>query len=103
MKRVLIMTCAAIWMVGASGVLAQTIPPGGSIFNPPPPRPPPPPRIEVPAIPKMDALPTRPSVRSTGRASFGDRMSRCMDEAAAGSGLSQAERAAYARSCANLD
>ncbi|WGR96093.1 hypothetical protein MTX26_14665 [Bradyrhizobium sp. ISRA443] len=103
MKRLLIMICTAICMVGATGAFAQTIPPGGSIYNPPPPRPPPPPKIEVPAIPKMDALPTRPSVSTRGRASFGDRMSRCMDEAASGGGLSQAGRAAYARSCANRD
>ncbi|KWV60788.1 hypothetical protein AS156_27475 [Bradyrhizobium macuxiense] len=102
MKRLLITACAAIWTAGATAAFAQVIPPGGSIFNPPPPRPPPPPKIEVPAIPKIDALPTRPSVSSSGRPSFSDRFSRCLDEGGA-AGLNQADRASYARSCANQD
>ncbi|MFB9263347.1 hypothetical protein ACFFWD_09220 [Bradyrhizobium erythrophlei] len=101
MKRALILSCVLVWALGPGSALAQIIlPPGGSIFNPPPPAPPPPPRIEVPPIPKMDALPVSPSVRSTGRSSFGDRISTCLDEAAA-AGLSQSDRAAYSRSCAN--
>jgi hypothetical protein len=103
MKRLLILTCTAIWMLVAGGAAAQqSIPPGGSIYNPPLPPPPPPPKIEVPAIPKMDALPSQPRVQSAPRASFGDRISRCLDEGAAG-GLNQSDRAAYSRSCANRD
>ncbi|KJC46343.1 hypothetical protein UP09_12910 [Bradyrhizobium sp. LTSP885] len=100
MKRSLILNCAVICALSAGSAFAQTIPPGGSLYNPPPPAPPPPPRIYVPEIPKMDAVPTQPSVRS-GRSSFGDRVSRCLDEGAA-AGLNQADRSTYSRSCANL-
>lgn len=97
MKRSLIVACILLWTMGAAS--AQIPAPGRSIWDPPVPQPPPPPRIEVPAIPKMDA-PTQPSLRSRPRSSFGDRISRCLDEAAA-AGLNQGERAAYSRSCAN--
>lgn len=100
MKRSLILVCSLLWAMGAGSAVAQIIPPGGSIFNPPPPLAPPPPKIYVPAIPKMDALPSGPSVRVAPRTSFGDRVSNCLDEAAA-AGLNQADRAAYSRSCAN--
>jgi hypothetical protein len=79
---------------------AQLIPPGGSPFNPPPPPPPPPPRIEVPALPKMDAPLPLPQVRDSHRGSFGDRITKCLDDAAA-AGLRPSKRAAYSRSCAN--
>ena len=101
MKRSLIISCAVICALSAGSAFAQTIPPGGSLYNPPPPAPLPPPRIYVPEIPKMDAVPTQPSVRSSGRSSFGDRVSRCLDEGAA-AGLNQADRSTYSRSCANL-
>ena len=81
-------------------VSAQFIPPGGSQFNPPLPAPPPSPRIEVPAIPKMDAPPQQPTVNAAPRASFGDRIGICLDEAAA-AGLGPNERVAYSRNCAN--
>ena len=100
MKRSLILVFGLIWAMGAGSAFAQIIPPGGSINNPPMPQPPPPPRVYVPEIPKMDALPSRSSVRSAPRTSFGDRISGCLDEAAA-AGLNQADRAAYSRSCAN--
>jgi hypothetical protein len=100
MKRSLILSCAVICALGAGSAFAQTIAPGGSLYNPPP-APPPPPRIYVPAIPKMDAVPTQPNVRFSGRTSFGDRVSRCLDEGAA-AGLNQADRSTYSRSCANL-
>jgi hypothetical protein len=79
---------------------AQFIPPGGSQFNPPPPAPPPPPKIDVPAIPQMDAPPQQPTINAAPQASFGDRIRTCLDDAAA-AGLNQAGRAAYSRSCAN--
>lgn len=99
MKQFLILAGMLVW---AGSAVAQTVAPGRSIYDPPLPQPPPPPRIEVPPIPKMDALPSQPRVRSTGRSSFGDRVSRCLDDAAA-AGLSQADRAAYSRTCANRD
>jgi hypothetical protein len=76
--------------------------PGGSALNPPLPAPPPPPRIEVPPIPQMDAPAPPPSVQFSGRGSFGDRISRCLDEGAA-AGLNIAERSAYSRACALSD
>jgi hypothetical protein len=101
MKHASIILGAAMFALLASGsASAQFIPPGSSQFNPPLPAPPPPPRIEVPAIPQMDAPPASPYVSPAPRASFGDRISTCLDEAAA-AGLNQAGRAAYSRSCAN--
>ncbi|MGN1289181.1 MAG: hypothetical protein ACI4XG_21730, partial [Bradyrhizobium sp.] len=96
--------CTLLWVIGAPSAFAQRqiLGPGGSIYNPtlpPPPPPPPPPKIEVPPIPKMDAI-TQPNLRAPARSSFGDRVSRCLDDAAA-SGLNQSDRAAYSRSCAN--
>lgn len=69
-------------------------------LNVPPPPPPPPPRIEIPAIPKMDALPRQPRVNVNPRGSFGDRISNCLHEGAA-AGLGPSERAEYSRNCAN--
>jgi len=53
----------------------------------------------VPKIPKLDEVP-RQSYQPPPRPSFGDRVSTCLDEAAA-SGLGPAERQVYARACAN--
>ena len=73
-------------------------PPGGGVPVITPPSPPPP-RIEVPAIPQMDAPPK--SVRPAApRDSFGDRVSKCLSDPAA-AGLGPNERAAYSRACAN--
>ncbi|MGY4479856.1 hypothetical protein [Bradyrhizobium sp. USDA 3364] len=99
MKRSLIVACTLLWAAGAPIASAQIILPGGSINNAPLPPPLPQPKIEVPPIPKMDA-PPQPSLRSPPRTSFGDRISRCLDEAAA-AGLTQSQRSAYSRSCAN--
>jgi hypothetical protein len=86
-------------LVAANAAFAQLIPPGGSQFNPPMPAPPPPPRIEVPVIPQMDA-PVQQSYQPAPRPSFSDRITTCLDDAAA-SGLGPSARAAYSRSCAN--
>src|SRR5438270_6982957 len=97
-----IVICLACVLLAPCAASAQQpfIPPGGSQFNPPLPAPPPPPRIEVPAIPKMDAPPSQPYVRSAPKSSFGDRISKCLDEAAA-AGLDPTERSTYSRNCAN--
>jgi hypothetical protein len=79
---------------------AQFLPPGASQFSPPPLPPPPPPKIEVPVVPQMDAPPSQPTVQPSGRGSFSDRITTCLDEGAA-AGLGPGERAAYSRSCAN--
>jgi hypothetical protein len=102
MKRLSILMGVAICALVAAGASSaqQVIPPGGSIFNPPLPRPPPPPAIEVPVVPQMDAPPSPPPVQSSGRGSFSDRITQCLEDAAA-SGLGPNARAAYSRSCAN--
>ena len=102
MKRWSLLLGVVMWvLVAASAASAQQIiPPGGSQFNPPPPLPPPPPKIEVPAVPQMDAPPRQPTVQSGSRRSFGDRISDCLDEAAA-AGIRPSHRAAYSRACAN--
>jgi len=102
MKRLSIMSCAVIWALLAGSAYAQQLPPGASQFSPPPPAPPPSPKIEVPVVPQMDALPSQPQVRSSGRGSFSDRVSRCLDDGAA-AGLDPADRSTYSRSCANRD
>jgi len=86
-------------LIAANAAFAQTIPPGGSPFNPPPPAPPPPPKIAVPVVPQMDA-PMRQNSAPAPRPSFGDRINTCLDEGAA-AGLGPNERAAYSRTCAN--
>ena len=100
MRHASIFCVAAAALVFVNAVAAQVIPPGGSPFNPPLPPPPPPPKIEVPAIPQLDALPQRNYVPAAPPPSFGERFSKCLDEATAG-GLRPGERDAYARSCAN--
>ena len=67
-------------------------------FLPPPPPPPPPPAVYVPEVPRMDQPPRVKAPQA--RPSFGDRISRCLDAAAA-AGLGPNERARYSRECAN--
>jgi hypothetical protein len=99
MKRSWIYCCVVIFGLGAGSAFAQFIPPGSSQFNPPPPPPPPPPKIEVPAIPKMDELPKRSYAPIAPQKSFGDRVTKCLDDAAA-AGLGPNERSTYSRNCA---
>jgi hypothetical protein len=101
MKNSSILICAIVAaLVAADAAFAQVvIPPGGSQFNPPLPSPPPPPKIEPPVVPQMDA-PLRQNYQPAPRPSFSDRISKCLDDAAA-SGLGPGERDAYSRSCAN--
>jgi hypothetical protein len=94
------MILAVVTALLAGGVAsAQIIPPGGSQFNPPLPPPPPSPKIEAPVVPQMDA-PISQSYAPAPRPSFSDRITTCLDEAAA-NGLGPSERAAYSRNCAN--
>jgi hypothetical protein len=95
----IIVGAVAAVVLFATAASAQIIPPGGSQFNPPMPAPPPPPKIEVPVVPQMDAPPTQ-NYAPAPRPSFGDRITKCLDDAAA-SGLGPNERAAYSRNCAN--
>ncbi len=95
----IVVGAVAALLISTGAASAQIIPPGGSQFNPPLPPPPPPPKIEVPVIPQMDALP-QPNYAPARRPSFGERITKCLDDAAA-SGLGPAEREAYSRSCAN--
>jgi hypothetical protein len=102
MKRLPLLMCAVAWVLLAAPMAYAQIPNslvGGSRFNPPPPSPLPAPNIEAPVVPKMDA-PLRYDYRPAPRASFSDRIARCLDEGAA-AGLGPSRRAAYSRSCAN--
>jgi hypothetical protein len=100
MKRSSIFVCAMIAaLLAANAASAQVIPPGGSLLNPPLPPPPPPPRIEAPVIPQMDA-PITQNYAPAPQPSFSDRVTTCLDEAAA-NGLGPSARAAYSRACAN--
>jgi hypothetical protein len=102
MKRLSILPGVVAWVLVAVSTASaqQMIPPGASQFSPPPPPPLPPPKIEVPAVPQAGATPSQPHIRAARRGSFGDRISRCLDEGAA-AGLGPNERASYSRSCAN--
>jgi hypothetical protein len=101
MTRLSLFVCAVVaTLVVGNAASAQILPPGASPFSPPPPAPPPPPKIEVPVVPQMDAPPSQPSVQDLGRGSFSDRITSCLEEAAA-AGLGPNARAAYSRSCAN--
>jgi hypothetical protein len=53
----------------------------------------------VPVVPQLDALP-QPNYAPTPEPSFGERISKCLDDAAA-SGLGPNERSNYSRNCAN--
>jgi hypothetical protein len=101
MKRLSILMGVALWLLlaAAASTAQQVIPRGGSIFNPPPPMAPPPPVIQVPVVPQMDAPPSLPTVGAS-RPTFSDRITQCLEDAAA-SGLRPGARAAYSRSCAN--
>jgi hypothetical protein len=114
--------CAAIMLslmsaVMIGGAQAQVIIPPSTAPMVPPLPPIPPPRIEVPAVPKMNSPPpfelqnttpgrvqadTPPAGRRTKRTqpSYGDRVSRCLEEGAA-LGLGPNERSEYSRACAN--
>ncbi|WP_424630891.1 hypothetical protein [Bradyrhizobium sp. SYSU BS000235] len=107
-------------LAGAAYAQVGYQPPGMQPVIPYPtaPAPIPPPRIEVPAVPQMSNPPpfalqnTTPGVvtqdkppkqvlkSSRRRNSYGDRVARCLDEAAA-LGYGPNGRAAYSRSCAN--
>ena len=54
----------------------------------------------MPAIPQMDAPLPVPQVQGLQRGSFGDRISKCLEDGAA-AGLGPSERSAYSRGCAN--
>lgn len=91
----------ALALAAPAGIAtAQLFGPNVTPSNPPPPPPPPPPKIEVPAVPKLDAPPSQPKARRSQRGSFGDRVIDCLDRGAA-AGMNSGDRAAYSRACAN--
>ena len=102
-RRLALSSLSAVLLLAASAGYAQS--PnglaGGSRFNPPLPASPPPPSMAVPKVPQLDA-PIHYDYRPAPRPSFGDRVSRCLDEAAA-AGVRPSRRAAYSRNCANRD
>jgi hypothetical protein len=99
MRHASIVGASVLALVFASTASAQVIPPGVSQFNPPLPSPPPPPKMDVPVVPQLDALP-QPNYAPTPGPSFGERISKCLDDAAA-SGLGPNERSTYSQNCAN--
>jgi hypothetical protein len=100
MKHSSIIVCTVLAALAFGGAAsAQMLAPGASRFNPPPLAPLPGPKIEVPAVPQMDA-PPKQNFTSTPRPSFSDRISTCLDMGAA-AGLDSSDRAAFSRSCAN--
>jgi hypothetical protein len=101
MKRLFILAFMLVAAFTAMDVAyAQILLPGSPQINlPPPPLPPPPPKIEVPKIPQMDDMP-RQNYLPPRRPSFSDRVTTCLDEAAA-AGLGPADRETYTRACAN--
>jgi hypothetical protein len=100
MKLLLVIACVVSGVFTADAVFAQILLPGSPQINlPPPPPPPPPPKIEVPRVPPMDEMP-RQNYLPPPRPSFSDRVTTCLEEAAA-AGLGPADRQTYARSCAN--
>jgi hypothetical protein len=99
LMRRLIVICLASALLAPGAASAQFIPPGSSQLNPPLPPAPPPPRIEAPVIPQMDA-PMTQNYAPAPQPSFSDRITSCLDEAAA-SGLGPSDRAVYSRACAN--
>jgi hypothetical protein len=99
MKKFLIVVGLLVAASSAPNAAAQIIPPGGSPLIAPLPPPPPPPKIEAPRVPKLDELPTRNYVPQA-RPSFSDKITTCLEEAAA-AGLGPADRAAYSAACAN--
>jgi hypothetical protein len=100
---ILAMFIAAAMSVVVSGAAfgQQMTPPGWSQFNPPLPAAPASPRIEVPVVPKLGEA-QQPRVQSAPRRSFHDKITQCLDDAAA-AGLGPNARAAYSRNCANRD
>ncbi len=118
MIRLAIATAAVALAFAPALAMAQIPPQQPPSILPPPPPPPPPPKIEVPPVPKMDSpppfelqntrpgrvrtdtVPETPRVRGTRRSSFGERVSRCLEEGAA-MGLGPNERSEYSRACAN--
>jgi len=95
MKRLSICLMALIALLMGHGAQAQYVLPAPSqVVSPPPP-----PSIEAPKVPRLDAPPSY-NDRPLPRNSFSDRVSKCLDDAAA-AGLGPADRGTYARSCAN--
>jgi hypothetical protein len=97
-SSIIICTIVAVLLSG-SVASAQLLPPGTSPLSAPLPPPLPQPKIAPPVIPQMDA-PVRQSYAPAPRPSFSDRISGCLDQAAA-SGMGPGDRATYSRSCAN--
>jgi hypothetical protein len=90
----------AALVAGVTVSHAQIFAPGPATSIVPLPPPPPPPRIEVPVVPKLDAPPPNVAGAPRSRGSFGDRITTCLQDAAA-AGLNSSDRAAYSRACAN--
>jgi hypothetical protein len=93
-------------VVASTGVAAAqfALPPAplSPALMPPLPSGPPPPKIEVPPVPRLGATLPTPNANPQQSGSFGDRVGRCLGEAAA-RGLGPSDRAAYSLSCAHRE
>lgn len=98
MKRLAICLVVLTALFMGQRAQAQLVLPGPSQVVPLP-SPPPPPKLEVPKMPQLDAPPSY-NYRPLPRNSFGDRFSKCLEDAA-GAGLGPAHRGTYALRCAN--
>jgi hypothetical protein len=107
----------AVLLILPLPAIAQLIVPptaGAGAMIVPTPLAPPPPRVDVPVVPRLDEVPhargvpvvpkldDMPRAQHSGRSrpSFGDRVTRCLQDGAA-AGLGPGDRAAYSRACAN--
>jgi hypothetical protein len=99
-SAIILVAAALLQAMSVSAQVLAQVPPGTTSLSPPLPPPPPPPKIEIPKIPKMDELPSRNYVKPSTRPSFGDRVSKCLDDGAA-AGMGPNERSTYSRNCAN--
>ncbi len=91
---------AATVLLTAAPALAQLPQAPNPVPPVPLPPPPPPPSMAVPPVPKLDAPPAPVPGPRVDRRSFNKRFSDCQSDAGA-TRLTIAERASYARACAN--
>jgi hypothetical protein len=99
-KHSAIIVCAVVAaLLSGSVASAQILPPGTTPLSAPLPPPLPQPKIAPAVIPQMDA-PVSQSYAPAPSPSFSDRISTCLDQAAA-SGFGPGDRETYSRSCAN--
>ena len=101
MKPIFVSILASVLLLpAASAALGQVIyGPGAAGINAPLPPPPLPGQVRAPIF-EFDGVMPPGDGRGVRRRSFGDRVTRCLEDGA-GWGLNPSQRAAYSRACAN--